>query len=69
MIYHDILYCNSAKRLFNLRVRVQSPECFGGGAERGEWESGERVQLPDSLVYEAVCESGGAGMEALIPSP
>lgn len=40
-----------------------------GGAERREWESGERVQLPDSLVYEAVYESGGAGTEAPVPPP
>ena len=41
----------------------------GGGAERREWKSRERVQLPDSLVDEAVDESGGAGTEASVPSP
>lgn len=48
-------------------AKVQGSESRGG--QRGEWESGERVQHPDSLVYEAVCESGGAGTEAPIPSP
>lgn len=60
-IIYIVPYCkNSAKSQFNLKVRVQ--RFFGGGG-------GQRVQLPDGPVYEAVCESGGTGMEAPVPSP
>lgn len=36
-------------------------------ADSTAWDGG--VQLPDSLGYEAVSESGGAVTEAVVPSP
>ncbi len=48
--------------------------CVGGGGQRVrvQWCIGgrrERVELPDSLMYEAVLQSAGPGLETLQSPP